>query len=75
MIAKMKWLKLLEEEQEVTEVYKRYTVYCKKCGHSMVIGDDKRTAGKKICTHCGTLNYSKKRNFKEEMMKRLGSDK
>lgn len=71
----MRWLKLIVMEEKETQALAKFRVYCKNCGHSMLIADDKKTNGKKICTHCGTMNYSKKRNFREEMLKRLGNGK
>lgn len=63
-----------KQEAKVYKAMEPYRVLCKKCGHTLFIADGKHQEGKQICTHCGTMNYSKKRNFREEMMKRLEND-
>ena len=59
------------EEAKRYKALESYRILCKKCGHTLFIGDSKHQQGKQLCDYCGTINYSKKRNFREEMMKRL----
>lgn len=67
--------RMMSSEVKQSKAFEPYRVYCKKCGHTLFIADSKHGKSQSICKHCGTLNYSKKRNFREEMLKRLGGYK
>ena len=63
---------ILEDEIKTSKALLPYRTYCKKCGHTLFIADSKHTNGQMLCSHCGTMNYTKKRSFKNELLKRIG---